>query len=118
MTNREFYQSVLEANINDETNAFAAHAIEQLDATNAKRREKAAEKSAEKDAEKAPVREALFACITAEPKTATTLIAEAGLEIKPQSVPSLLKPFVESGEVEKVDVKVTGKCTQRGYVRA
>ena len=71
-------------------------------------------------AEKAPIRDALFAVMdTEEGKTASMLIEEAGLEdVKPASVPSLLRPLVESGLVAKVDVKVTGKGTQRGYVKA
>ena len=90
--------------------------IAKLDATNEKRKAASALKAAEKQAEKAPIREALFAVISDEAKTATELIEAAGLDIKPASVPSLLKPFVESGEVAKVDVKVKGKGTQRGYV--
>ncbi len=118
MTNREFFQSVsaLE-NIPAELVEFANEAIAKLDATNEKRKASAAVKAAEKQAEKAPIREALFAVIGSEPMTATALIEAAGLDIKPASVPSLLRPFVESGEVVKVDVKVTGKGTQRGYVR-
>ena len=118
MTNREFYTAVINANINDELTEYAAAEIEKLDATNAKRREKAAEKSAEKNAEKAPIREALFNALGSEPQTATALIEATGLEIKPQSIPSLMKTFVEAGTVLKVDVKVKGKGTQRGYVLA
>lgn len=118
MTNREFYTAVINANINDELTEYATAEIEKLDATNAKRREKAAEKAVEKNAEKAPIREALFNVISDEPQTATALIEAAGLDIKPQSIPSLLKPFIEDGSVLKVDVKVKGKGTQRGYVRA
>lgn len=118
MTNREFYTAVIEANINAELNEYAQSEIDKLDATNAKRREKAAEKAVEKAAEKAPIREALFNAVTEEPQTASDLIAATGLDLKPQSIPSLLKPFVEDGSVLKVDVKVKGKGTQRGYVRA
>ena len=56
-----------------------------------------------------------------EGMTAAQLIEAAGLtdEVKVASVPSLLKPFVLDGTVEKVDVKVEGKkSTQRGYVKA
>ena len=41
-------------------------------------------------------------------------IEEAGLDIKPQSIPSLLKGLVEAGQLEKVDVKIKGKGTQKG----
>jgi len=118
MTNREFLNAIVEANINEELTAFAAGEIEKLDHTNEVRRAKMAEKSAAKQAEKAPLRDAIYAVITDEPKTATMLIEEAGLELKPQSIPSLLKALVEDGSVNKVDVKIKGKGTQRGYVRA
>ena len=66
----------------------------------------------------ADLREAIVAVITDEPKTATTLIAEAGVEIKPQAIPSLLKGLVADGGIAKTEVKVTGKGKQVGYVRA
>ncbi len=118
MTYREFLNAVTEGTINDELIAFAQDEISKLDHTNEVRRAKMAEKSAAKQAEKEPLRQAIFAVITDEPKTATMLIEEAGVELKPQSIPSLLKALVEAGEVNKVDVKVKGKGTQRGYVRA
>lgn len=114
---REFLNAVI-ATENEELAEYAAAEIEKLDHTNEVRRAKQAEKSAAKAAEKEPLRQAIFACVTDEPKTATMLIEEAGLELKPQSIPSLLKPFVEAGEIEKVDVKIKGKGAQRGYVRA
>lgn len=118
MNSRDFLTAIAEGTMNDELMAYAAQELGKMDARNEKAREKAVEKRAEKEAVKAPIREAIFACITDEPKTATTLIEEAGLEVKPQSIPSLLKPLVEEGKVEKVDIKVTGKGTQRGYVLA
>ena len=118
MTNREFYTAIINANINDELTAFAEAGLERLDHTNELRKVATAKKAMEKEAERAPLREAIVACITDEPKTATTLIAEAGVELKPQSIPSLLKGLVEDGTLSKVQVKVTGKGKQVGYVRA
>lgn len=115
MTQREFYEAIIAANVNEEITEFATKSIETLDKRNETRREKAAEKAVVKEAEKAPIREAVLAVITAEPKTASTLIAEAGVEIKPQAIPSLLKPLIEDGVIYKADVKVKGKGTQRGY---
>ena len=97
------------------------NALARMDATNEKRKVKAAEKAAEKQAEKAPIREALLGVMgdAEHPMTASMLIEAAGLEdVKPASVPSLMKPYVEDGTVLKVDVKVSGKGTQRGYVLA
>lgn len=115
MTQREFYEAIVNANVSEEITAFATKSIETLDKRNETRREKAAEKAVAKEAEKAPIREAILAVITAEPKTASTLIAEAGVEVKPQAIPSLLKPLIEEGVVFKADIKVKGKGTQRGY---
>lgn len=118
MTNREFYQEVINANINDELTAFATDSIKKLDHTNSLRKEATVKKAQEREAERAPIREAIMAVMTIEPKTATTLIAESGVEIKPQAMPSLLKGLVEDGTVVKSDVKVTGKGKQRGYALA
>ena len=118
MTNREFYSKIASmTNIDAELVKFAADAIAKLDATNEKRKAASAVKAAEKQAEKAPIREALIAVLNDEPATATELITAAGLDIKPASVPSLLRPFVESGDVVKVDKKIEGKGKQRAYVR-
>ena len=118
MTQREFLENIANGTMNDEMVTFATERIAALDSTNEKRREVNSAKRAEKEAEKAPVRAAIMAVITSEPKTATTLIAEAGVEIKPQAIPSLLKGAIEAGAVVKVDVKVKGKGTQRGYTLA
>lgn len=118
MNTREFFQNIAKGQMNDEMMQFAVDQLQKLDHTNEVRRQKNAEKAAEKEAERAPLREAILSVITAEPKTATTLIAEADVELKPQSIPSLLKGLVEAGTIQKVDVKVKGKGTQKGYVRA
>ena len=115
MTQREFLENVANGIMNEEMATFATERIATLDSANEKRREINSAKRAEKEAEKAPIREAIMAVITSEPKTATTLIAEAGVEIKPQAIPSLLKGVIEAGTVVKVDVKVKGKGNQRGY---
>ena len=126
MTNREIFKNVMalidgEGEVDVmELRAAAEGAIAKLDATNEKRKATAAVKAAEKQAEKEPIRAALVAVMGGvdEPKTASMLIADAGLDIKAASVPSLLRPLVEAGQVAKVDVKIAGKGTQRGYVRA
>lgn len=115
MTQREFLESIAQGVMNDEMATYAAERIVALDTANEKRRETNAVKRAEEEAERAPIREAIMGVMSAEPKTATTLIAEAGVEIKPQAIPSLLKGAIEAGTVVKVDVKVKGKGTQRGY---
>ena len=126
MTNREMYTNTINylrgADDVDTAELIAAFedALARMDATNEKRKAASALKAAEKQAEKEPIREALFAVMGNDdaPMTASMLIEAAGLDIMPASVPSLMRPLVEAGRVAKVDMKVPGKGTQRGYVKA
>lgn len=119
MTKREFLNTIATAeNLPAELVEFAAHELEVMNAANEKNRAKAAEKRATKDAEKEPIRNAIMDVMTNEPQTATMLIEAAGLTetVKPQSISSLLKPFIEAGTLKKVDVKIPEKKgTQKGY---
>ena len=122
MTTRELYNMIINGTeITEEMRGHAIEALEKLDAQGEARRAKQAEKAAEKQAAKAPLRDALLEVMgdENEPKTASMLIEEAGLTetLKPASVPSLMRPLVEAGIVGKVDIKITGKGTQRGYVK-
>lgn len=120
MTNREFYTAISNGEMNDELMAKATELIEKMDEANAKRAQKVLEKKQAAEDEKAPIREALLNAMGDEGMTASQLIEAAGLtdEVKVASVPSLLKPFVLDGTVEKVDVKVEGKkSAQRGYIK-
>ena len=120
MTNREFYTAISNGEMNDELMAKAAELLEKMNEANAKRAQKVLEKKQAAEDEKAPIREALLNAMGDEGMTAAQLIEAAGLtdEVKVASVPSLLKPLVLDGTVEKVDVKVEGKKgPQRGYVK-
>lgn len=120
MTNREFYTAISNGEMNDELMAKATELIEKMNEANAKRAQKVLEKKQAAEDEKAPIREALLNAMNEEGMTAAQLIEAAGLtdEVKIASVPSLLKPFVLDGTVEKVDVKVEGKKgPQRGYIK-
>lgn len=119
MTKREFLNTIATAeDMPAELIEFAAHELEVMNAANEKNRAKAAEKRATKDAEKESIRNAIMDVMTNDPQTATMLIEAAGLAdtVKPQSIPSLLKPFIEAGTLEKVNVKIPEKKgTQKGY---
>lgn len=126
MTTRELYNMTInylngDVNIDSKelADAFTA-ALEKMDTQAASRRVKQAEKAAAKQAEKAPIRDALLAILGGEdePKTASMLVEEiADYELKAASIPSLMRPLVESGIVGKVDMKVPGHGTQRGYIK-
>ena len=125
MTNREMYTNTINylrgADDVDTAELIAAfeNALARMDATNEKRKAASALKAAERQAEKEPIREALLAVMGGEdaPMTASMLIEAAELDIKPASVPSLMRPLVEAGRVVKVDMKIPGKGTQRGYAK-
>lgn len=125
MTNREMYTNTINylrgADDVDTAELIAAfeNALARMDATNEKRKAASALKAAERQAEKEPIREALLAVMGGEdaPMTASMLIEAAGLDIKPASIPSLMRPLVEAGRVVKVDMKIPGKGTQRGYAK-
>ena len=127
MTTREIYGSMIayldgsdEIDV-DALRTACVEALSKMDAQGEARRVKQAEKAAEKQAAKAPLRDALLEVMgdAENPKTASMLIEEAGLTetLKPASIPSLMRPLVEAGIVGKVDVKIPGKGTQRGYIK-
>lgn len=118
MLKREFYEAVANGITNDEVKTAAREALEQLNHSNELRRAAAAKKAVEKEAERAPIRQAIVNVLTKDPKTASMLIEEAGVEIKPQAIPSLLKGMVEDGTVAKTKVKIKGKGEQVGYILA
>ena len=98
MTKRELYNAVITNDITDEVIEGFKALVEGLDHTNELRKVSAAR-------------------LKLEGQTATTLIAEAGVELKPQAIPSLLKALVAEGTIAKTEIKVTGKGKQVGYVR-
>lgn len=119
MTKREFLNAIATGTINDELVAFATEEIEKMDAANAKRREKNAEKKAQND----EFVDLFVSLLGDEPKTASDIVALMGDVERPdgksvnvQWVSSLGRKAVEAERAEKVDVKVTGKGTQKGYI--
>jgi methylphosphotriester-DNA--protein-cysteine methyltransferase len=109
MTNRDFYNAVINANINEEMTSFATEAIAKLDARNAKR----ANTESKTQIANKPIIEAISRILTDEPMLASK-IAEL-CDISPQKASALVKKV---DGVKVVDVKVKGKGTQKGYFLA
>ena len=109
MTQRDFYNAVINANINEEMSSFASEAIAKLDERNAKR----ASKPSKTQIANEPIVKAISEVLTSEPMLAS-MIAEL-CEISTQKASALVKK-VEG--VQSVDVKVKGKGTQKGYFLA
>lgn len=111
MTEREFFTSIVE------TGAVSAEAMEYAKAKLDKLMEaaaKAAEKAAEKAAADASITAEIMDTLGVEPKTGAQILDEISADISVQKIARLLKPAVDNGTVEKVDVKADGK-TRKGY---
>ena len=112
MTYREMLTAIVNGEMNEEVVEKATERLEKLDAENEKRKNRVSKKAAEN----APIKEAILAVLTDEPKTATVVGGE--VEISTQKASALLRQLVEAGSVIKTDVKVAGKGTQKGYTLA
>ena len=106
MTNRDFYNAVINANINEEMTSFATEAIAKLDERNAKR----ASKPSKTQIANEPIIKAIAEVLTDEPMLASKIAELCGISVNKASA---LAKKVEG--VKVVDVKVKGKGTQKGY---
>ena len=116
MTNREFYTAIINANVSEEITAYAVTAIEKLDATNEKRKAKAAEGVSKKAEENAPIKAAIRAALTNEAQTAPAIAAIVG--VSHNKVTALAKQLVAEGIAEQIDIKIPGKGPCKGYLLA
>ena len=117
MTKREMYVAIVNGEVTDEMKELAAELLDGLDASNAKRKEKADEKRAEKLKAEAKLVDAIVEFLGDEFVTASD-ICEHFEEIgTPQKATILVKRAVEDGRV--VTEKVKGaKGKVNGYKRA
>ena len=102
MTIREFYQAVIEANINDELTTKATELTAALDARNEKR--KGTETKEKKETAERRARVLAFLKEQTEPVTRDTIAGV--LEMEPAKVSGACKGLVDAGLVEKSEVKV------------
>lgn len=110
MTKREFYTAIMKGEIDEQVKLFATEELEKMDAANEKRRNTLSKKAKENE----PLLQQITnEILTDEPKTATDVAAI--LEVSVQKASGLLRRLVEDGKAAKVDVKIKGKGTQKGY---
>ena len=111
MTQKEFFQKVVEANINEEMTAYAAGAIEKITERNEKRKTTPTKSQKENEVFKAQIIEFL------SDKEGYTLCSEiaAHFEVKPQKASGVLVRMVEDGTVESTEVKVPKQGKRKGY---
>ena len=111
MTKREFYTAIMNGEIDEQVKLFASEELEKMDAANEKRRNTLSKKAQENQP---LLRQITDEILTDEPKTATDVAAV--LEVSVQKASGLLRRLVEDGLATKVDVKIKGKGTQKGYI--
>ena len=109
-TKREMLNAVAAGMMNDEVAAWARDEIAKMDRANELRRNKMSKKAKEN----LPVIEAIKGVLTDEPQTATVIGEKVG--ISTQKASALLRQIVSAGDAAKVDVKIKGKGTQKGYL--
>lgn len=109
-TKREMLNVIAAGQMNEEVMEWAKAQIEKLDHANELRRNKQSKKALEN----APIKESIVKVLTDEPQTATMIGEVVG--ISTQKASALLRQLVEAGEVTKVEVKIKGKGTQKGYL--
>lgn len=113
MTNREFYNAIVNGNVNDEVIAQAQAALDKMDAANEKRRNTPSKKAIENQ----PILDTIVnEVLTSEPKTASDVAAE--IEVSVQKASALLRALVADGKAVATDVKVPKKGTQKAYTLA
>lgn len=110
ITMRQFLTAVVEGNITPAMQEKAKAEIAKLDATNAKRAEKAAEKAKEN----LPLKNAIFEFLVAN-GTKTTAEVAAGVGESTPKASAMLRQMVESGQLTVSDVSVKGKGKQKAY---
>ena len=112
MTKREFYTAIMKGEIDEQVKLFATEELEKMDAVNEKRRNTLSKKAKENEPLLNKIKSEI---LTEEPKTATDVAAV--LKVSVQKASGLLRRLVEDGKAAKVDVKIKGKGTQKGYCK-
>lgn len=107
MTNREFYNAILSADVNDELKAFAEEAIAKMDARNEKRSSKPSKTAIANE----PIKASIVEFLNEKTDVVAADIA-VGVEISVQKASALLRQMTEDGllTVKEVKVPKKGKC--------
>lgn len=115
ITLRQYHEAVISGNITDAIIAKARAEIAKLDATNAKRAEKAAEKAKEND----PIKNAIYNLLVEKGAMVASAIATAlttpEAEVTTSKVSSMCRQMVEECRLTVEDVKVKGKGKVKQY---
>lgn len=115
MTNREFYNAIINGSMTDEVKAHAAEALSKLDERNQKRSSKPTKAQLENE----PVKTAIVDYLTIHGGAVAADIA-AEVDITTQKASALCRLLVEDGvlKVEEVKVPKKGKCKKYSLANA
>ena len=115
MTIRQYHEAILSGNINEAVLAKARAEIAKLDATNAKRAEKAAEKAREND----PLKNAIYNLLVEKGAMVASAIGAALTtpenEVTTSKASSMCGQMVKERRLTVEDVKVKGKGKVKQY---
>ena len=115
ITLRQYHEAVISGNITDAIIAKARAEIAKLDATNAKRAEKAAEKAKEND----PIKNAIYNLLVEKGAMVASAIAmeltTPEAEITTSKASSMCRQMVEERRLTVEDIKVKGKGKVKQY---
>ena len=115
ITLRQYHEAVISGNITDTIIAKARAEIAKLDATNAKRAEKAAEKAKEND----PIKNAIYNLLVEKGAMVASEIGAAlttpEAEITTSKASSMCRQMVEERRLTVEDIKVKGKGKVKQY---
>ena len=110
MTNREFFNAIINANVSDELTAHATAELAKLDKRNAQRSSKPSKTQLENE----PIKAHLLEILAVKPMTASE-IHEADTSLSTQKISSLCRQLVEAGKLAVEDVKIPKKGKQKQY---
>lgn len=111
MTQRDFFNAVINGNITDEVKDTAKGALEKLDERNAKR----AAKPSKTAIENQPIKEAIVSKLTESGKAMLSPEVAVAVGITTAKASALLTQLVNDGKVVKVEVKVPKKGKMMSY---
>lgn len=113
MTLRQLFESVINGTITEKEIEKARSEIAKLDATNAKRAEKATEKAKENE----PIKQAIFEFLCENGMTTTAEIAKgvAVLEGSSPKASAMCRQMVDEGRLTASEVSVKNKGKQKAY---
>lgn len=112
MTNREFYNAVINAEVSEELKSFAQNAIEKMDARNEKRSSKPSKVAIAN----APLKEQILTLVN--DKSLTTAEVAKALEVSTQKASALLRQMCVDGTLTSFEVKVPKKGKVKAYALA